>query len=72
MLVVFLMLCVASLPLLYVLSIGPVFGMVQSGWLGKSWLPTLETIYLPLRLAAVYVPGCDIVLFEYQRLWAAP
>ena len=70
--VLLLSLLLLLLPILYVLSIGPVFGMVQSGWIGKSWLPAIETFYSPLRLAVVYIPGFDILLSEYQRLWATP
>jgi hypothetical protein len=70
--VILLALLLLLVPVFYVLSVGPVFGMVECGWIGKSWVPALETIYLPLRLATVYIPGCDILLSEYQRLWAAP
>jgi len=59
-------------PLLYVLSIGPVAGMLEAGWISKHWEPTLEVAYSPLLWTANRVPPVESALTNYMLLWVTP
>jgi len=61
-----------ALPMLYALSIGPVARMLETGWISKSWEPTLESAYLPLIWTANSVPAVESVLTSYLLLWVTP
>jgi hypothetical protein len=60
------------LPLIYVLSIGPVARMVDERWISQSWEPTLEFAYAPLLLTADSSPTAESVLTGYMEMWVRP
>jgi hypothetical protein len=57
------------LPMLYVLSIGPVARMLEDGWISKSWEPTLESAYFPVIWAVDTSPAVDSVMTNYMHMW---
>lgn len=57
------------LPLLYTLSIGPVILMVDRNWIGKEWMPALETTYSPLEWTATNVPVVGPAIMAYAEWW---
>ena len=60
------------LPLFYVLSIGPVAGMLDAGWIPRRCEPTLEVVYSPLIWTANNVPTVESVFTSYIHLWVTP
>ena len=56
------------LPLLYVLSVGPVAWMATNEGMDASWIPMAEVIYRPLEMAAEF-PIVGDVIQGYVGLW---
>lgn len=59
----------AILPMLYVLSIGPVCWMVNNDLIDQSWMPAIENAYGPLDWTAHKIPGGHDALSMYMSLW---
>lgn len=57
------------LPLVYTLSIGPVILMVDRNWIGKEWMPALETTYWPLEWTSNNVPIVGPAIMAYAEWW---
>lgn len=57
------------LPMLYVLSVGPVVWMVHSGFISQTMLPVIGAIYAPLEWVAQNVPVVGPALDRYVRWW---
>jgi len=60
------------LPMLYVLSSGPVCAMVNKGWIDQSWEPVIETAYWPLGWSAEHVPVFGLAVDSYVEWWSSP
>ncbi|MBT6156823.1 MAG: hypothetical protein HOL01_18735 [Planctomycetaceae bacterium] len=59
-----------ALPVLYVLSIGPVtWWEVMYGSFSNEHLESLETFYAPLESLCDWIPGFDIAIIWYIDLW---
>lgn len=56
-------------PLIYVLSIGPLVWLAGTGRISKSWMPILETAYSPLQWTANNVPVAGPAIESYAELW---
>ncbi len=57
------------LPMLYVLSIGPVVWLAHSGLISPSLAPALEFAYSPLKWVADNVPILGPAINGYVELW---
>ena len=57
------------LPILYVLSIGPVVWLAQSGFISPSLGYPLEFVYSPLKWVADNVPIIGPAINGYVELW---
>lgn len=57
------------LPMTYVLSTGPVVGLVAGGYIDPAWLPTVEVAYGPLEWVAINVPGVGHAIQGYVDWW---
>jgi len=62
----------AILPMFYVLSIGPVAGMLDAGWIPRRCEPTLEVAYSPVIWTANNVPAVESVFTSYMLFWVTP
>ena len=60
------------LPILYVLSIGPTFGMIANGWVSPTWAPTAVAAYRPLEWIARCVPSFGQAVTQYTQWWLPP
>jgi len=62
--------CVAVLlPLLYLLSTGPVLGLYHRGYLGVNNGWYVSTFYCPIEYACQHNGGCAIALRMYISPW---
>ena len=59
------------LPMLYVLSIGPVVWLVSNGRIGPSFQSGLEMVYAPLEWTVNEVPLIRGPIVMYAELWRA-
>ncbi len=59
----------ALLPMLDVLSIGPMVRLHHVGALPSSWQPALATLFYPLAWTTRHVPVCDTMIGHYIGLW---
>lgn len=57
------------LPMLYVLSTGPVVWMAHSGFISESLIPVIGVIYAPLEWVAHNVPVVGPALDQYVEWW---
>ena len=60
------------LPLVYVLSIGPVARMLDERWIPQSWGPTLEFAYAPVVWTADSSPAAESIFTGYMEVWVRP
>jgi hypothetical protein len=68
---VLLLVALISLPMLYVLSIGPVFWLAnENGQIEHLWV--IETAYWPLGWTAENVPAVGPALDSYVQWWSPP
>lgn len=67
-LVIALMALLLLLPMIYVLSIGPVLWFAEAYHLNCQWLTALQTIYMPLEWANGF-PVLDRALDSYCNWW---
>jgi hypothetical protein len=57
------------LPILYVLSIGPVVCLVSNGAIAPSLKPAIDTVYSPLEWTVNNVPLVGTAIVWYAELW---
>jgi hypothetical protein len=57
------------LPMLYVLSVGPVIWLAHSGYIGTPLVPALGMIYAPLEWVAHNVPVIGPAIDTYANWW---
>jgi hypothetical protein len=57
------------LPMLYVLSVGPVAWMITGGRIDPSWKPAVDVAYTPLEWVAEHVPVVGPAIQGYVELW---
>jgi hypothetical protein len=62
---------VVVLPMLYVLSIGPVVCLISNGAVAPSFVPAITTMYWPLEWSAENVPLVGPAIVWYAELWRA-
>jgi len=60
------------LPMLYLLSAGPVARMARSGQLDQSWRSVLDIVYWPLEWTAENVPVVGPAIISYVEWWVPP
>ena len=60
------------LPMLYVVSVGPVVRMVQDNRVAREWLPVLMLIYAPLEWTAGNVPIVGPAIQRSVNWWQRP
>jgi len=58
-----------AIPLLYVLSLGPVEWLYDRGWLPASTYDAFDVFYGPLEFLCDRWPWFREVLVWYERLW---
>ena len=57
------------LPMLYLLSTGPVVWMVHTGLISTSLIPILGSIYAPLEWVSQNVPVVGPAIEQYVEWW---
>ena len=57
------------LPMIYVLSAGPIVWMVHGGFINKSLVPAIGMIYAPLEWVAHNVPVIGPAIDNYVQWW---
>lgn len=60
------------LPVLYVLSVGPVARLADNGLIDQKWNTVLGTIYWPLDWTANNVPVVGPAIITYVEWWQPP
>ena len=68
--VVLVVVCVlVVLPMIYVLSLGPVVWLAHSGFISPTLAPALEFVYSPLKWVADNVPILGPAINGYVEMW---